>query len=353
MELPPQGEAAPHPPPSYKELAQRVVELTAANRALRREADQMSLIAESATDYAIIALNLGGRITGWNSGAERLLGHTEAQALGRSGAIVFTAEDRADGVFVSELWRAFDQGSAPNERWHVRRDGTRFWAVGAMVPLLDDMGRVSGFLNIMRDGTAARDAEKRTEFLLAEARHKVKNIFAAVYALAARHAGAGGDFGPAFNAQLAALARSHELLDASAATLAEVIGRSLEPYGATGQTQAAGPPVPLNPCTATALNSIFHELATNAAKYGAFSTPEGRVEVSWVLEPAEAGGPSEVVVTWRETGGPPVSQPVHRGFGSRVIERSLAAEEGGSAQLDFRPEGVICLIRLRCEPGLS
>lgn len=143
------------------------------------------------------------------------MGYAETEILGRSGEIVFISEDRAEGRFTTELCRAIEHGSAANERWHLRRDGSRFWASGMMMQLLDGKGRPQGFLNILRDRTEARAEMERRELLVAEMNHRIKNTFATVQAVAAqtgRYAPAPSDFLAAFGARLMALARSHDVL---------------------------------------------------------------------------------------------------------------------------------------------
>jgi PAS domain S-box-containing protein len=160
-------------------------------------------------------MDIHGCITGWNSGAERILGYTEADILGRSGEIFFTSEDRAEGKFIVELCRAIEHGRATNERWHLRRDGTRFWASGLMMPLRDADGQPQGFVNILRDRSAVRAEAERRELLMAEMRHRVSNMFTLVQAVATqtlRHITTIADFSEVFHNRLAALARSHDVL---------------------------------------------------------------------------------------------------------------------------------------------
>ncbi len=130
-----------------------------AERALRQAEGQLRLIFESATDYAIYSTDPGGAVTTWNAGAERLFGWAEAEIVGRSGDTLFTPEDRAAGVPAKELARAAETGRAEDDRWHVRKDGTRFFASGVVTPIRD--GGLRGFTKVARDVTARKLAEER------------------------------------------------------------------------------------------------------------------------------------------------------------------------------------------------
>jgi PAS domain S-box-containing protein len=329
----------------------RIEELEAENRLLRAEAERTRRLLDSAAEYAIVTLDLEGRITSWNEGARAILGYQDAEILGRSGELFFPAEDRAQGAFLEELCRATEEGHAPNERWHVRRDGSRFWASGFMMPLLGGEGRPEGFLNVMRDNTAVRAEEERRALLLTEMGHRVKNVLATVQAVAAqtlRHAGVPAAVQETLLRRLMALAGSHDLLVSGgweSASLADVLQRALSPYAGPGRVRSGGPPARLAADAVGMLNLAFHELATNAAKYGALSVAEGHVEVSWTLR--RTGRDLRLVeIDWRERGGPPVTPPGRQGFGSRLLERGLARRVGGKVRLDFRPEGLECHICL-------
>ncbi len=137
-----------------------ITERRRSDEALRESTEQLRLIFESATEYAIVVSDCDRRVTGWNSGAQRLLGYAEAEIHGRSGDILFTPEDRDAAAPVNEVSLAVKNGRAVNERWHVRKDGSRFWGSGLMFPLRDREGALSGFLKIMRDRTAERRAEE-------------------------------------------------------------------------------------------------------------------------------------------------------------------------------------------------
>ena len=128
-------------------------------QALRESEARHRQIVESSTDYAIITTDLDGQITGWNAGARHLLGWREAEALGQNRRLIYTPEDREAGAPEAEMQLALAKGRAADERWHVRKDGSRFWSSGALLPLRDDAGATIGFLKILRDRTTEREAE--------------------------------------------------------------------------------------------------------------------------------------------------------------------------------------------------
>ena len=130
------------------------------------------LIVESVYDYAIFAIDPEGRIISWNPGAERIFGYTEEEAVGQSAGIIFTPEDREGGASEQELRKAAEEGRARDERWHVRRDGSRFWASGVVTPLRDEQGLLRGFVKVARD----RTERKRVEETLAESDRRMKVV---------------------------------------------------------------------------------------------------------------------------------------------------------------------------------
>ncbi|WP_445171262.1 PAS domain S-box protein [Microcoleus sp.] len=132
---------------------------------MRQSESRLRLIIESAKDYAIFTLDLNGTIASWNSGAQRLLGYTDAEAIGCPSCIIFTPEDKEQGRAQRERQIALTQGQVENERWHMRKDGSRFWASGLMMPLQDETGNTQGFVNILQDKTAQRQANQRLHLL--------------------------------------------------------------------------------------------------------------------------------------------------------------------------------------------
>jgi two-component sensor histidine kinase len=199
-----------------------------------------------------------------------------------------------------------------------------------------------------------RAALERRELLLHELNHRVKNTLATVQSIAAQTArttSSPAAFREAFLARIVALAKSHDLLTRSqwdGADLRELLAQQLAPYRqapgepATDRVALRGPGVWLPPRSALALGLVIHELATNAARHGSLAASTGRVAVDWTCE---AGSPGPMLrMEWRETGGPPVAAPTRRGFGSRLIEMSVAVELCGEARLDFAPRGLRCTI---------
>ncbi len=345
---------------------------------LRAAEERQRLILQSATDHAIFATDPSGRVSSWNVGAQNVLGWNAEEAVGMDSAVMFTPEDRAAGAPEQERRQALAEGRAADERWHVRRDGSRFWGEGLMMPLRGDAaangGEGAGFLKILRDRTERRRADERQALLVGELNHRVKNTLALALAIvdqtwratAGEDAAGPGDrdhrFHESLRARLRALARAHDLLfrdDWEGADLADVVAAAATAHGgATGARghgeasspgaaaiSAAGPPVRLAAEAAVALAMAFHELATNAAKYGALSVPGGRVGVAW--GPTADG--RSLDLSWAEEGGPPVEAPpppTRRGFGTGLLERGLARQLGGEVALEFPRQGLRCRVRL-------
>lgn len=199
---------------------------------------------------------------------------------------------------------------------------------------------------------AHRMAEERATTLAEEMKHRVKNAFAVAASIASqtfRTSETTDGARQTLSGRLASMAQAQDLVFANGggnADLRSLVEQVLEPYGNSEERdriELAGPDVNVNAQAATAIAMALHELSTNALKYGALSVASGRVSIGWRTGNAEAG--VSLIVQWRESGGPPVSPPQRRGFGSLLVEQSLAYDLNGSAQMDFRPEGLVCTIR--------
>jgi len=137
--------------------------LRTSEEASRASEERLRLVIENAREYAIFSADLDRRITSWNSGAERLIGYSESEAIGLSADVIFTPEDRAAGAPEQEANVAFIEGRAADERWHVRKDGSRFWGSGSMMAMHDANNRTFGILKIFRDQTAQREVKEALE----------------------------------------------------------------------------------------------------------------------------------------------------------------------------------------------
>ncbi|WP_407522185.1 sensor histidine kinase [Methylobacterium oryzisoli] len=225
--------------------------------------------------------------------------------------------------------------------------GTPRWWDVVLTPIPGDAGAVERVLAVARDVTDAHHAEEQQALLMQELAHRVKNILAMVQAVATqtlRGAASLEEAATAFGARLIALSHAHDILiqgSWAAADLRNVVEGAADLHGgrAPDRFRIEGPAVRLGPRSALALSLILHELATNAAKYGALSRAEGRVSVAWRIV-AEADEPW-LFLRWEEAGGPPVVAPTRSGFGSRLIERTLVHSLGGSASLTYPAAGVV------------
>ncbi|WP_027550224.1 sensor histidine kinase [Bradyrhizobium sp. Cp5.3] len=222
------------------------------------------------------------------------------------------------------------------------------WRNIAITGLIGGVLLLIGLTFAVRMATAIARAEMLHNLLIEELNHRVKNTLALMQAIAVQtFRSASRDERTKFEGRLGALAEAHNLLSQEkwqGSELKDVLDRALQPFLLTspGRIRMAGPAVPLSPRLAVVLSMIVHEIATNAAKYGALSNETGRVTLDW--EVTSYTPKPQLRLIWTEAGGPPVTAPVQRGFGSRLIERSARDQLGGEATVDFLPRGVVYTI---------
>ena len=269
---------------------------------------------------------------------EEVLGHTDEELLPPDAAAAVVALKR-DALETGEARRAeFALADGPGVRWHDLH----------VEPLRNEAGDVVGLTCASVEVTDRKEAEAHLRLLLRELTHRSKNLLAVIQAMArqtARHAGSIDGFLKQFGARLQALAASHDLLIRESwygASLGELVRSQLAAYIDRGESQVVceGPDVALKPEAAQNIGLALHELATNAAKFGALSVPGGRVSISW----GGAGEGNAVALDWREQYGPKVKARRRHGFGSMVIERNLARALDAEVKLDFDPDGLRCHI---------
>jgi two-component sensor histidine kinase len=219
------------------------------------------------------------------------------------------------------------------------------WRDLAITILIGTVLLVIGLAFAVRMATTIARGEMLHSLLIDELNHRVKNTLAILQAIAAQTFRSATRAERAkFEGRLGALAEAHNLLSQEkwqGSNLQDVVSRVLQPYllNNPDRMRMSGPPVPLSPRLAVVLSMIVHEIATNAAKYGALSNDSGIVALNW--EAASDNARPKLRLVWTETGGPLVTAPVQRGFGSRLIERSARDQLGGEATVDFLPRGVV------------
>jgi PAS domain S-box-containing protein len=231
----------------------------------------------------------------------------------------------------------------------IRPDGREVWLEETARGEFDASGCLIRLKGLTRDITQRKRAEERQDVLIAELDHRVKNVLARV-AVVAMHTRQGqrtiDEFVTALNGRFKSMSAAYSLLSQSrwcGVGLTDLIRRQLAPYTNDANTAISGPDVMLTPADTQALAMVIHELVTNAAKYGALSSPHGRVLVTWALTSA---WPATLTITWRELGGPRVSAPLQSSYGSSLIRNLIPYELHGTIDLTFPPEGACCTITI-------
>jgi PAS domain S-box-containing protein len=297
-----------------------------------------------ASDDAIISKNLDGIITSWNNGAVRLFGYLAEEIIGKSVTILIPQERQHEEAMILERIRS----GARIEHFETvrqRKDGSCVEISLTVSPIKGAAGKVVGASRIARDITERKRSEAQISILAREAEHRAKNLLANVAAMVdLSQADTTKGLKEAIKGRIAALANVHSLFARSrwaGAELGCLVERELSPYcqGGEMRTQIHGPSVMLNPDVAQSMAMTLHELATNAAKYGALSVAEGQVRVEW-----SRAEDRQLMFRWAEAGGPPAKPPARKGFGTRLIESMIRGGAKGRLQLDWRAEGLVCEI---------
>jgi PAS domain S-box-containing protein len=253
-------------------------------------------------------------------------------------------------------WAAWRHSLTSGEPYQIEyrlrhREGGYRWVLGRALPIRDDRGRITRWFGTCTDIHEQRQAGEEREVIAQELSHRIKNIFSVIAGLigfAARSRPELREVANDLRERIAALGRAHDFVrphsrdsipDASQDSLHGLLGELFAPYQrGAGSIAISGDDVRVDDRSATPLALLFHELATNAAKYGALSTDEGRVSVD------VARGGDVVALRWTETGGPPVTAPAGKGFGTQLLEMSAARQLGGAIARDWRPEGLMLTV---------
>jgi PAS domain S-box-containing protein len=313
--------------------------------AARQRAEQASRLLGAiveASDDAIVSKDLNGIVTSWNRGAERLFGYPAAEMIGRSITLLIPPDLQDEEPKILERIRRGERIEHYNTV-RLRKDGSLVDISLSVSPVRDAHGTIVGASKIARDITDQRRAQDRQNLLTREIQHRTKNLFAVVQAVVARSFADKQTLEEAKTAvlsRLQSLAQTHDLLvgkEWQGADILEVVRMEMSPYAE--RTSMQGPRLFLHPKAAQNLALALHELATNAAKYGALSTPTGQVRITWTLDGAAEH--ERFGFRWEECGGPPVEAPKQKGFGSVVLQHVMAEYLEARPELRYGAGGVV------------
>lgn len=317
--------------------------LTEARLAEQRLHSLASIVESS--DDAIVSKNIDGVITSWNKGAERIFGYSAEEAVGQPITLVIP-RDRHDEE--REILSRIRRGERIDhyETVRQRKDGSLIFVSITVSPVKNDEGKVVGASKIARNITEQKRSQEQIAILAREVEHRSKNLLATVQAtIRLSQAATPEGLKQAIEGRIQSLANVHSLFVKSrwiGADLSTIVAQELAPYseGAPGRVTINGPAVLLEPNAAQTIAMTLHELATNAAKYGALSVPNGKVDLKWSHD-----ADRRLHLHWTESDGPKVQEPKRKGFGGRIIEQMIA-QQSGRTRFDWRAEGLACEIIL-------
>ena len=327
--------------------AEKVVPIAERAQAALRERRFHELL--DALPVAVYTTDVAGRITYYNDAAVTLWGHRPT--LGSSewcGSWKLFWPDgtplRHDECPMAIALKE-DRAVRGMEAACERPDGTRVPFIPYPTPLHDENGQLVGAVNMLVDITERKRTEEQQALLVRELHHRVKNTLATVQAImgsTARSCDTIEDFKTALIGRIGSLAKTHVLLseEGRAATFADILHSELDAFddGNGERIKLSGPSVDLPSRLAVSLGMAVHELATNAAKFGALSVYGGKVAVAWtVVIDAER---HTLNIDWVESGGPPVTKPVRQGFGARLLDFVLPGQIQAKTTIEYRPDGV-------------
>ena len=329
-----------------------VTEQKAANERLRESEARFRVMADAAPSPVWMTTAEGG-IEFVNEAFAAFAGLDRDGLLGNVWIELIHPEDIA-GVLARRVEARSTLASYSFEARFRSSLGAYKWMLANARPRFDEAGRFIGYLGMAMDLTEIKQAQIHQRLLINELNHRVKNTLAAIQSIV-RQTLKPGETPPQVREllfeRLMAMSAAHDVLTRenwSSAGVEEVVRQAVRPFIDHDATRItlAGPPMRVDPSAALALALALHELGTNAVKYGALSAPAGSVRVDW-----SRTGPGRGQLTWRETGGPAVRPPTHKGFGARLLSGGLASDLGGQPELIFAPDGVEARLALRLDAG--
>ena len=304
----------------------------------------MASIVESSDD-AIISKDLGGIISSWNIGAERLFGYLAEEAIGKHISILIPPHLLQEEETIIDRVRR-GQRIEHYETVRQRKHGSLIDISITVSPIRNAQGKVVGASKIARDISDRKRSEVQIATLAREAEHRTRNILATVQAIVRlSNSDTADDLKKNIAGRIQALANVNTLLVKSrwaGATLHSLVTQELSPYCQANdpRTLIDGPNVLLEPGVAQSIAAALHEMATNAAKHGALSVPGGHIKIAW------RDSPDGFVLNWSEMNGPPVVAPKRQGFGMSLMETMIQGQLKGTLRFDWQPDGFKCEISL-------
>ncbi len=326
----------------------------------RADAEFLRAVLASSPD-CIKVLNLEGRLDFMTDGGQQVMEVSDFNdILGCPWPDFWTGQGHEDAHAALAVAQAGGVGRFVGEA-NTFKNTAKWWDV-IVSPMPGPDGKPEKLLCVSRDITATRKAEEQSRLFGEELQHRVKNTLAMVQAMIHQTLRNSPSFDAAqrsLEQRVAALGRAHGMLTVGGWTssdLHSIVEAALDLHeGHSNRFTVGGPEAYLQAQAATSLALLLHELGTNAVKYGALSVDHGQVDITWTVRP-EPGYPENarrLEMVWRERGGPPVTPPARRGFGSRLIERALASTLKGEAVIDFHSEGVVCTVTSIVEMSAS
>jgi PAS domain S-box-containing protein len=316
--------------------------------ALRENEERLRWLASivDSSDDAIVSKNLDGVVTSWNRGAERVFGYAAEEAIGQPITIVIP-KDRQDEerVILTRIRRG--ERIDHFETVRQRKDGSLIVVSLTVSPVRNANGAIVGASKIARDISEAKRTHERIATLAREAEHRSANLLASVLAtVRLSQSETLEGLKQAIEGRIRAVANVNSLFVQTrwiGAELSTIARQELAPFLDRGETRVRidGPQVFLEPNAAQSIAVILHELATNAAKYGALSSATGQLNLSWSHE-----SDGRLELRWTEAGGPPVQMPTREGFGGRIIKQ-MTEQLRGTVRIDWHPEGLDCEITVQ------
>jgi PAS domain S-box-containing protein len=349
-------------PSGLAEVDQVAGALTLASTELREREDALKAsearlwATQNNAAVGIAEVDRDGRFVSVNEARCKLTGHTRAELIGQHFGHVTDPEilNHDLELFARQVAGGLDTYTTDSK--FRRKNGSSGWARVTSTAVRDPDGEFLYAVRVVEDITERHQADRRQKLLIDELNHRVKNTLATVQSLAWQ---AGRQDVPPkisqerFQQRLLALSRTHNLLNEThweGASLKVILEAELQPYGAdTPHVCLDGPEVDLPARLAVVLGMAFHELATNAAKYGALSSPGGCVRVDWRLD--GQGDAAMLTIDWCEMDGPAVEAEPRAGFGARLLRQTITRELGGQLDIRFEAEGVCCKIIVPIAPG--